>query len=265
MKYVGSKSRFADELIEVMFAEGTPKRYIEPFVGGCNVMDKVDHPDRVGVDINPYLIAMWKCLQDGVFFPKKIRRELWKSERDFWYRTREEVEDRRSKSTRELGFCGWVGFMGSFNGRFYDGGYSGHYTLEARMMHPRDRITENIRMTLSQVEKLKGVNFVAGDYSGVMPREGDLIYCDPPTPSVKRFAYQWGFDYERFWKTALEWSGMKDVTVYVSATEAPDEFEVVWEKEAFTRMALRSRKDIKEKLFRAKSEFRYHEPEIEEE
>ena len=256
MKYIGSKSRYADELVGVMFSECEPKRYIEPFVGGCNVMDKVDHPERMGVDINPYLIAMWKCLQDGVFFPKKIRRELWKSERDFWYRTREDADDRRSKSTRELGFCGWVGFMASFNGRFYDGGYSGHYTLEAKLLKPRDRISGNIKETLEQVEKLRGVNFVAGDYSLVRPMEGDLIYCDPPKPGEKRRAYDFGFDFDRFWKTMLEWSAMKDVTVYISAIEAPEEFEIVWE---------RPFRDIVEKLFRVKEEYRWHEPVEEEE
>ena len=42
MVYMGSKNRIAKELLPIITANLTNDRYyIEPFVGGCNMIDKV--------------------------------------------------------------------------------------------------------------------------------------------------------------------------------------------------------------------------------
>jgi len=43
MKYMGSKSRHAKEILSIILKERKPDQwYVEPFVGGANVIDKVD-------------------------------------------------------------------------------------------------------------------------------------------------------------------------------------------------------------------------------
>ena len=59
MVFMGSKNRIAKELIPIITADLKDNQYyIEPFVGGCNMIDKVKHPLRLGGDINEYLIAL---------------------------------------------------------------------------------------------------------------------------------------------------------------------------------------------------------------
>ena len=47
MKYMGSKARHAKELLPIILKDHTPDMwYVEPFVGGANMIDKV--PPQVG-------------------------------------------------------------------------------------------------------------------------------------------------------------------------------------------------------------------------
>lgn len=148
MKYMGSKSRIAKYILPIILKDrGVNQWYVEPFVGGCNMIDKVDG-NRIGADANPYLISMWHFLCNGYSFPKEINRDLYKRMRDkFNNETFYGINE-------DAAMIGYVGFMGSFNGRFFDGGYSGHN------VNGRDYISEQIRNTLSQVEKIKDVKFV---------------------------------------------------------------------------------------------------------
>lgn len=62
MKYMGGKSKIAKEIVPIIQrhieTQGTGK-YVEPFVGGANIIDKVECESRVGLDINRYLIALF--------------------------------------------------------------------------------------------------------------------------------------------------------------------------------------------------------------
>lgn len=66
MKYMGGKSKIAKEIVPIIQrhieARGTGK-YIEPFVGGANIIDKVECESRVGLDINRYLIALFNHIK----------------------------------------------------------------------------------------------------------------------------------------------------------------------------------------------------------
>jgi len=111
MKYMGSKARFMKELLPILLKGRKPEQYyIEPFVGGCNSIEKVTGL-RIGSDNNRYLIALWKGLQEGREFMHEITKELFSEAReDYNSRTNNKFDD------FELG---WIGFMGGFNGRFY--------------------------------------------------------------------------------------------------------------------------------------------------
>ena len=52
---MGSKNRIAKEILPIMLNEREERVWVEPFVGGANMIDKVQG-QRIGADINPYLI-----------------------------------------------------------------------------------------------------------------------------------------------------------------------------------------------------------------
>ena len=65
MKYMGSKSRIAKYILPIILKDRKDDQYyVEPFCGGCNMIDKVGG-NRIANDNNPYLIQMWKALIDG--------------------------------------------------------------------------------------------------------------------------------------------------------------------------------------------------------
>lgn len=253
MKYMGSKSRIARDILPIILEHRTASStYFEPFVGGCGSMDKVRGPKRVGNDINPYLIEMWKALQDGTEFPTTISKEMYDRWRKYYHITKTRID---GAIKEHIALCGWIGFMGSINGRFYDGGYSGHSVIGKNGI-VRDYISENIRNTMRQIPLLKKeeVEFmsVSDDDFFALPKEGDIVYCDPPYQGTKQYAYSKGFDYEKFWSRCRDLSD-RGVYVYVSEHNAPDDFECVWQKKVVN--ALHPSKTYRpiEKLFVPKS------------
>lgn len=86
MKYMGSKARHAKELLPIILKDHTPDMwYVEPFVGGANMIDKVPAdvaPKRLGCDFNEYLIEMWKDAISGKLTYEYVTPELYKSVRE---------------------------------------------------------------------------------------------------------------------------------------------------------------------------------------
>ena len=77
MKYMGSKNRIAKFILPILLENRKEGQYyIEPFVGGCNIIGKVGG-NRIASDKNKYLISMWKGLQDDRKRPYKILKELY--------------------------------------------------------------------------------------------------------------------------------------------------------------------------------------------
>ena len=67
MKYVGSKNRLSKELAPIIqryITDGT-EAYIEPFVGGANMIDKIKHPNKIGSDAHKELIALLNYTRDN--------------------------------------------------------------------------------------------------------------------------------------------------------------------------------------------------------
>ena len=62
MKYMGSKSRIVDNILPIIqerLRDYNIKTYIEPFCGGCNVIDKVQCDTKIASDNHKYLIEMF--------------------------------------------------------------------------------------------------------------------------------------------------------------------------------------------------------------
>jgi DNA adenine methylase len=93
---------------------------------------------------------------------------------------------------------GWAGWMASFNGRFFSGGYSGHKVVQ-KNRKTRDYITEQINNTLSQIPLLNGIEFNSGKYYDVVIPKGSIVYCDIPYKGTKQYETSKDFDYEKFY------------------------------------------------------------------
>lgn len=80
MKYMGSKSRIAKYIVPILqecIDSNHVTTYIEPFVGGGNVIDKIRCQERIGSDINPYLIALLKRVQEGKPLLDEVSRDTY--------------------------------------------------------------------------------------------------------------------------------------------------------------------------------------------
>lgn len=54
MKYVGSKNKLSKELVPIIqsYITNDTKGYLEPFVGGANMIDKIKCRQKIGCDIH---------------------------------------------------------------------------------------------------------------------------------------------------------------------------------------------------------------------
>lgn len=232
MKYMGSKNRLVKEILPILLKNRKEDQYyIEPFVGGCNMIDKVSNP-RMANDNNKYLIAMWKGLQENLERPKEIPKDYYSSVRSSYNNNDNEYSDF---------IIGWIGFMGSFNGRFFDGGYSGK-------SKDRDYVQEQIRNTEKQIPFIQGIEFYSGDYRLINYPPNSIIYCDPPYQNTKQYSTSKNFNYEEFWQWCREMT-INGHEVYISEYQAPEDFECIWSKIVTNSMNTTNTHKPTEKLF----------------
>jgi DNA adenine methylase len=216
MKYMGSKARYTKSILPIILANRAPDQwYVEPFVGGANVIDKVSGP-RIGADINPYLIALLEALRDGWIPPRLTRDE---------YNT-----IRADKGAHETCLVGWAGVGCSYSGKWF-GGYAG--TVQTRD-GVRDYIAEAIANATRQAKGLAGAEFVSLSYDQITLPPSSLVYCDPPYADTTSYANT--FDTPAFW----EWcchavdAGHR---VFVSEYRAPEDWCCVWEGRATSSLS----------------------------
>ena len=248
---MGSKRLLAKELVPVvegMLDLGKCRDYVEPFVGGCNMIDKItaEGVRRHGYDNNKYLIAMLSCL-DAV--EKEMPDEM----------PREEYEAVRADYNAGGGaytdwYIGAVGFLASRSGRFFDGGFSG--ILTDKDGKTRNYYLEAKRNVLAQAPLLKDVELGFGDYRETCSKyEGAVIYCDPPYKDVKAYSTSRGFDHAAFWDWCRTMA-RKNI-VLVSEQTAPGEpwIETLWEQDVKRAINHSDTKEATEKLFLVRGEF----------
>lgn len=234
MKYMGSKNRIAKDILPIILKDRKPRQYyVEPFVGGANLIDKVPG-QRIGSDLNKYLIALWRGLQQNEDRITHITKDIYSQAREDY------------KAGTNLFYSdfliGWIGFMGSYNGRFFDGGYSGHN------VKGRDYIGEQIRNTIKQIPSIQDILFVYCNFLRLRIPENSIIYCDIPYLGTKEYTTSRSFDHDIFW----DWVRIKvseGHSVFVSEYQAPDDFVCVWEKEVTNSMHQKNTSKPTEKLF----------------
>ncbi|WP_235673222.1 DNA adenine methylase [Bacillus altitudinis] len=232
---MGSKARLAKDLsplINTMIKENQIKTYIEPFVGGANMIQHIICDTKIGSDNNEYLVHMWNAVKGGWIPPEEISKELYN-----------EIKQNKDNFEKEL--VAVVGFCSTYNAKWF-GGYAGK--VDTKIGTVRDYYDEAVRNILKQVDQLKDVEFLNADYTHFSDYKNALIYCDPPYQGTTQYGTSNDFHYERFWDWVREMS--YNNIVLVSEYNAPDDFEVIFEKTLTTTLDKNSRKKDTEKLFR---------------
>jgi len=233
MKYMGSKNRIAKHILPIMETKRKDGQvWVEPFVGGANMIDKVDGV-RIGADKNKYLISMFKDLQDGKSFTENITKQLYSSARTEF--------NNNTTINHSIGEIGWIGWTASFNGRFFDGGYSGGNTK-------RDYPAEQMRNIKKQLPNVMTVEFSYSCYKNLQIPPNSLVYCDIPYKGTKQYSTSKDFDHEEFWQWCRDMA-TEGHTVFVSEYEAPSDFKCVWSGELTSFMKPSRAEKKVEKLF----------------
>lgn len=235
MKYMGSKSRITKYIVPIIqkHVNESDGIYYEPFCGGCNVIDKIKANKIYASDANKYLIELLKHVQRNGSLPNEVSRELYS-------------QVKSNPDNYEPWFVGAVGFLASYNGRFFDGGYAPPGYEGSRY---RDYYQESKANLLNQVQSLKDIMFSCVTYQEIYPNNM-VIYADPPYENTKQFANSKGFDYDEFWSIMKLWSETN--IVFVSELSAPDEWDCIWEHSVSRSIKAAEKSKATEKLFMIK-------------
>lgn len=211
MKYMGSKSRMTKYLVPIIqryIDKNNIKNYLEPFVGGANVIDKVKCDRKFGSDSHKQLIAFLDALSNDYEPPKHISEEEYK-----YIKThQDEYEDK---------FLGYVGFQLSYGAKWFDS-----YRRDKEGKRKYDE--EAYRNVMKQAPNLKGVKFKCCCFKDIKNISGYVIYCDPPYKDTTNYSTG-EFPYEEFYEWCRAMSE-KNI-VLISEYNMPDDFECIWKKE----------------------------------
>lgn len=235
---MGSKSRIAKHIVPIIqdcIDMNNIKLYIEPFCGGCNVIDKIECENKLATDKHEYLIEMYKNLNKIHTLPEFITKEHYSEVRDCF---------NKKLDTYDKWYVGAIGFLASYNGRFFDGGYAGLVNTKAGTV--RNYYDEAKRNLESQIDSLKDITFSCEDYKDLSLQD-TLIYCDPPYKDTKQYGINKSFDYEEFWQWVKDMS--TDNIVIVSECQAPEYMTCIWQQEVTRTIDNTKRVSSIEKLF----------------
>ena len=246
---MGSKSRISKYIVPIIqkYIDSTNcKYYLEPFVGGANVIDKIKCNTKIGTDKNKYLIALLQRVQLGEELYDAVPKALYDAAR-----TAFNTSDNTKFTDWEMGN---IGFLASYNGRWFDGGYAkSGYEKTKNGERFRDYYREAKDNLLAQAPNLKDIKFDCKDYTyyNEVDLKGFVIYADPPYQNAKQYANAKKFDYDEFWQTMRNWS--KNNIVLISEESAPEDFECIWEQEVSRSIKANGKSKSTEKLCKCKN------------
>ena len=237
MKYIGSKNRLSKELAPIIqsYVTKDTKGYLEPFVGGANMIDKIKCDNKIGCDIHTELIELLKYVQVNY-----DELSLTISEEEY-------NNVKHNKDNYPKWYVGLVGFCCGFGAKYF-GGYA-RATKEDKIT-PRDMLGEAITNLKKQSPKLKDIKFINCNFLDlpIDKIKGYVIYCDPPYRNTTKYSNE-VFPYDLFYDWCRELS--KYNTVLISEYNMPNDFTCIWEKDAKVNFDSNRKQSSKrvEKLF----------------
>lgn len=241
MRYSGSKRRFMKQLTPILMEHLTPQaEFVDAFCGGGNVITAIPHPNKVGIEVNKYIVALWEHLQkEGM-----VGIPLDLAEQDY----------NMIKSDYLCGgysypdwLIGYVGACCSYGGAWFNG-YA-RFNIKKNENHIREAYN-GLETQLNKAQFLDKIKFVNCSYKDYIYQPNSVIYCDPPYAGRKK--YESDFDNVAFWEWARKMS-KEGHYVYVSEYEAPYDFKCIWSQDKTDGMGTtlegNKQKRVTEKLF----------------
>ena len=244
MVYMGSKSKYAKYIVPILqkaIDDNNVTTYIECFVGGANIIDKIKCEKRIGYDRSDTLIALLQTASnnfDDVM--KSGNREMWDKGKAY-------VKDGIMPEDMTLAEIGAIEFFSSY----CNGGFPKGY---AKNTETRNHYKEAYNNLKAQAPNLKDITFKCQNYWELEDCENAVIYLDPPYQGTQIYGYanQPKMDYDDFWNWVRKIS--KKNYVFISEQSAPEDFKVIWEQEAVRTMNKENNFKAVEKLFKYKGE-----------
>lgn len=227
MKYMGSKRRIAKDILPIILENRKQNQwYVEPFCGGCNMIELVNG-NRIANDYNEYVAEMWNAL---------VSRN-WQPPTEITEKQYNDIKANKEQYPKELvGFTGIaVTFGSTWFGTYARNKRGTNYAMEGR---------SNL---MKQVERLQGTIFTSSSYCDIALPENSIIYCDPPYEGVA--GYKDKFNHIAFWQWCREKTTEGD-SVFISEYNAPNDFECIWQSELKTNMNAKYETNPVEKLFK---------------
>ena len=216
MRYLGAKrGKLLKEILSIIDENiKTDQYYVEPFVGGCNVMSYVNHPYKIASDIDDDIIEMWKVFQKGVLLPPdNITKEMY--------------DDMKENPTHYPQYkIGYVKYACSFGSGLWNG-YAA-YNPNKNNGKGEDHIQEAYNGTIKQLKSFKHFEktvFLNCHYTKLVYPPNSFIYLDPPYQGTKK--YRNNFDSYEFWRWCRMMKKMGH-TLLISEYNAPDDFECIY-------------------------------------
>ena len=212
MRYMGSKARHAKHIVPILMdGHDKTKPYIEPFLGGGNMMCNVPANIRIGGDVSKYAVALLRAISSGWVPPNAVSEQVYHDVK----------QDKESYPPEMVGF---VGYSCSFGGKYF-GGYCRGKNSKGES---RNYASEQVAHLIKQARGLSGVQFYIGGYDEIDYPVGSTVYMDPPYAGTTKYK-SGDFDHDRFWHFCASLSAT--CRVFVSEYTAPPCWLPAWEKE----------------------------------
>ena len=207
--------------------------YIEPFVGGANMIDKISCENRIGSDVDRYVIATLQGLKDGLEPPREVSRELY-----------DDVKNNKDNYSDFL--VGYIGYELSFGAKWF----GGYVKRNDKKFHGD---IYSYKSCMKQAPLLNGISFKCCSYEDYKDLSGYVIYCDPPYAGTTQ--YKQKFDCNKFYDWCRKVG--KENILLISEYSMPNDFECIWSKE--TTVSLDSnKKESDKKNIRVEKLFKYN-------
>lgn len=215
MKYMGSKRFMVSEITDIIHTVRNLtgiKNYYELFMGGANVIENINIENRLGNDLNKYLISFIEYIRtNGVeCLPESISKEIY-------------FDVNENTDKYDNWFVFWVMNFGSFNSQWGKG-----YGAEIIDKYGKkyNKMIEAKNSLRTEVNKLNGFDLTNLDYKQVEIQPNSIIYLDPPYKGTVQYkGAGTEFNHKEFYDYAIELS--KNNFVLISEYMMPRQFKAI--------------------------------------
>ena len=215
MKYLGSKNRISKEILPLMIKDRTNETWVEPFVGGANMIDKVKGK-RIGADLNQYVISLLNKMSKPKYKAPEISEEKYN-----------DIKKYPNKYPKWI--VGYAGTQLSFGATWF-----GSYRRDKQ--GKRNYCQEAQNNVNKQSKNIQNVDFIHSSYNDLEIPKNSIIYCDAPYDTkATKGKYKDDFNHSDFWQWCRD-KVKEGHKVFVSEYNAPKDFKCIWEKEIPQRM-----------------------------